>query len=99
MIQLNAMTKIGGVIIGPMQDTAQGIMKHGWETTAKNLAICVAMVEIARTRIETAIIGPTKDSVKDVMNNGWEKTVKNLVLCADLNLIFKIGWYHFSTLF
>ena len=47
MIQLNAMTKIDGVIIGPMQDTAQGIMKHGWETTAKNLAICVAMVEVS----------------------------------------------------
>ena len=47
MIQLNAMTKIGGVIIGLMQDIVQGCMKHGWETTAKNLAICVAMVEVS----------------------------------------------------
>ena len=41
------MTRIGGVIIGPMQDSAQGCMKHGWETTAKNLAIYVAMVEVS----------------------------------------------------
>lgn len=85
MVQLNAMTRTGGVILGPMQDSAEGGIEHGWEKTAKNPAICVAMAEIARTRKEAAIIGPTEDSVKDVMQDGWEKTVKNLVLCAKLD--------------
>ena len=47
MVQLNAMTGTGGVILGPMQDSAEGGIEHGWEKTAKNPAICVAMAEVS----------------------------------------------------
>ena len=47
MVQLNALTETGTVIHGPMQDSAEGGIEHGWEKTAKNPAICVAMAEVS----------------------------------------------------
>ena len=41
MVQLNALTETGTVIHGPMQDSAEEGIEHGWEKTARNPAICV----------------------------------------------------------
>ena len=40
MVQLNALTETGTVIHGPMQDSAEGGIEHGWEETVKNLVLC-----------------------------------------------------------
>ena len=47
MVQLNALTETGTVIHGPMQDSAEEGIEHGWEKTARNPAICVAMAEVS----------------------------------------------------
>ena len=42
-----AMTGTGGVILGPMQDSAEGGIEHGWDKTAKNPAIFAAMAGVS----------------------------------------------------
>ena len=40
MVQMYAMTGIETAIIGPTEDSVEGVLVNGWEKTVKNLVLC-----------------------------------------------------------
>ena len=47
MVQMYAMTGIETAIIGPTEDSVEVVIVNGWDKTAKNPAICVAMAGVS----------------------------------------------------